>query len=88
MGFIKEVWLTYLNGSVISQILVIIAFLLILIFVYLLTRKIIPILKKFKKDHEKKAIFELKRKERKLTKKLTKDKEDVEAKLSTLKEKN
>ena len=84
MGFIKEVWLTYLNGSFISQILVILVFLLILIVMYLLIRKIIPLVKIMRKNSEKRTILELKRKERKLTRKLTKDKKDVEEKLSTL----
>ena len=88
MAFIKEVWLTYLGNSLFSQILVVIVTLLILILIYLLIRRIIHITGKMKKDAEKKEITHIKQREGKIMRKLKRDKEETQKKISTLKKKS
>ncbi len=76
--------LSYLNDQILSQILIIIIILLTLLIIYLLIKKSLPVLKKRIKDSEKKEILDIKHKERKIMKKLKKDKIDVEKKIQIL----
>ena len=67
-----------------STILVVIAIILAVIFIYLLIRKKGKPNKNEEVENEKKEIIEIKRKEARILKKLTKEKRDVESKLKSL----
>ena len=84
MVSIKKEWFIPFENQLLTQILGIIIIILIIIIVFLLIKKIITFSEKRRKMKEKKEILEIKRKEKKIMGKLTRDKSHIESKIKTL----
>jgi len=85
---IKMGWLNLFGDSLITKILGILIIILVLVLVYLSIKKIIIFSEKRRKIKEKKEILEIKRKEKKIMRKLTRDKSHIESKIKILTNKN